>query len=129
MAAVVTRRADPVLRTAARIALAAGEDLLLLIPARGRSLAEEAVAAAKSLGLAERRVRTHTLPVASTEGILHALADCPERMVVLDRAALVGSDEAILALAARCGVPVLIVENGRASKQRDAVNSPGSTRR
>jgi hypothetical protein len=129
VAAVVTRRADPVLRTAARIASAAGEDLLLLIPARGRSLAEEAIATAKSFGLAERRIGTRTLPVASTEGILHALADCPERMVVLDRDALTGSDEAIFALAARCGAPVLIVENGKASQQRDALNTPRPTRR
>lgn len=123
VAAVVTRRADPVLRTAARIASAAGEDLLLLIPARGRSLAEEAIATAKSLGLAHRRVGTRTLPVASTEGILHALADCPERIVVLDRTALTGSDEAVFALAARCGVPVLIVESREAARQPGATNT------
>jgi hypothetical protein len=123
VAAVVTRRADPVPPTAARIAVAAGEDLLLLIPECGRSLAEEAIATAKSLGLAERRIRTRTLPVASTEGILHALADCPERMVVLDRTALTGSDEAIFALAARCGVPVLIVESREAARQAGATNT------
>ena len=117
VAAVVTRRADPVLRTAAHIAAAAGEDLLALIPERARSLGQEAIAAAKSLGMAERRIHTRKLPVGSTEGILHALADCPERMVVLDRTALAGSDEAIFALAARCGVPVLIVESGKAAQQ------------
>jgi hypothetical protein len=110
VAAAMTRAADPALSTAARIARAAGEDLLLLIPARGHPTQEEAVAAARALGFAERNIQTRRLPARSTDGILHALADCPERMLVLERETLDGPDEALFAIAARCGVPVLLLD-------------------
>ena len=110
VAAAVTRTNDPALSTAARIARAAGEDLLLLIPERGHPTPEEAVAAARSIGLAERKIHTRVLRGRSTEGILHALADCPERMLVLERRMLAGPDDALFAIAARCGVPVLLLD-------------------
>jgi hypothetical protein len=110
VAAAVTRAGDPALATAARIARAAGEDLLLLLPARGHPTREEAVAAARAAGVAERNIQTRLLPARSTEGIVHALADCPERMLVLEREALDRPDEALFAIAARCGVPVLLLD-------------------
>jgi hypothetical protein len=113
VAAAVARADDPALRTAAGIARAAGEDLLLLIPARGHPTRAEAVAAARALGLAERTIHTRVLPSRSAEGILHALADCPERMLVVERRLLAGSDEELFAIAARCGVPVLLLDGER----------------
>jgi hypothetical protein len=110
VAAVVTHAGDPALRTAARIARAAGEDLLLLTPARGHPTREEALAAARTLGMAERKIHARVLHSRSTAGILHALADCPERMLVLERAALSGTDDALFAIAAGCGVPVLLLD-------------------
>jgi hypothetical protein len=113
VAAVVTGRDDASLITAVRIALAANEDLLLLVPERGRRVRDEAIGVARSLGMAESRIRTRTPPALSTEGILHALADCPERLVVLDRDVLAADpDETIFAIATHCGVPVLIVDGG-----------------
>jgi hypothetical protein len=110
VAAAVTHAADPALRTAARIARAAGEDLLLLVPERGHPTREEAVAAARALGVPERRIQTRPLHGRSVEGILHALAGCPERMLVLERRMLRGSDDALFAIAAGCGVPALLLD-------------------
>jgi hypothetical protein len=110
VAAAVTRADDPALRTAARIARAAGEDLLLLIPDRGHPTREEALKAARAHGLAERKIHTRVLRGRSTEGILHTLAGCPERMLVLEREMLSGPDDALFAIAAGCGVPVLLLD-------------------
>ncbi len=110
IAAVVAAGDDANLHVAARIALAAGEDLLLLVPGRDRKTRDAAIAAARALGLAERRIRTAFIPALSPGGVLHALADCPERLVVLTREALAADpDAAIFAIATHCGVPVLIV--------------------
>jgi hypothetical protein len=115
IAAVVTGHDDASLVTAARIALAAGEDLLLLLPATEPGIREAGIAAARALGVPERRIRTAFIPSLSPEGVLHALADCPERLVVLAREALTAGpdpafpDPAIFEIATHCGVPVLIV--------------------
>jgi len=110
IAAAVTRAHDPALRTAARIARAAGENLLLLIPAHGHPTRDEVYGAAQALGVNERRIHTRVLRGRSTEGILHALAGCPERMLVLERAMLSGPDDALFAIAAGCGAPVLLLD-------------------
>ena len=110
VAAAVTHAGDAALRTAARIARAAGEDLLLLIPAHGHPTREEVVSEARALGVGERRIATRVLRGRSTEGIQHALLGCPERMLVVERAALTGPDDALFAIAGRCGVPVLLLD-------------------
>ena len=55
-------------------------------------------------------IATRVLHGLSTEGILHALAHCPERMLVLERETLSGPDDALFAIAAGCGVPVLLLD-------------------
>src|SRR4029077_9998237 len=62
VAGVVSRHDDASLVTAARIALTANEDLLLLIPGRGHKRRDEAIGVARSLGVAEGRIRTRWLP-------------------------------------------------------------------
>ena len=64
----------------------------------------------RALGFGERRIATRVLRGRSTDEILHALTGCPERMLVLERAALTGPDEALFAIAAGCGVPVLLLD-------------------
>jgi hypothetical protein len=127
VAAVFAGHDDASVITAARIALAADEDLLLLVPGRGRKLREDAIAAARASGMAESRIHTRWLPALSAEGILHALADCPERLVVLDREVLAAdADAAIFAVAAQCCVPILIVDGGgTALEAQPARNSRG----
>jgi hypothetical protein len=129
VAAVLARAGDPAVATAARIARAAGEDLLLLIPARGHPTREEAVASARALGIPERSIQTRVLPARSSDGILHALADCPERMLVLERETLAGPDEALFAIAARCGVPVLLLDGEPAAAEPIASARPSSGRK
>jgi hypothetical protein len=110
VAAVVCATADPALMTAVRIALAAGESLLLLVfgpPA----LARETVAAACSGGLAARRIKTRSVASMTPEDILDGLDGGDERLVVMARGICGGDDAAVSShIAASRGVPVLVLE-------------------
>ncbi len=110
VAAVVCAEADPALDVAARIAVAAGERLLLLVhgpPELGKAAVEHA----RSAGLRSRRVTTRDLRGVTPEDVLQGLGASAERLVVLARGACGADDAAISAhIAASRGVPVLVVE-------------------
>jgi hypothetical protein len=110
VAAVVCAEADPALEVAARIAVAAGEPLLLLL--RGsHGLGEAAVERARSAGLPARRIATRDLQSITPDDVLLGLGASTERLVVLARGACGADDAAISAhIAAARGVPVLVVE-------------------
>jgi hypothetical protein len=112
VAAVVCRETDPALVTAAHIAVAAGEELLLLV-AGPPSLAREAVAQARSAGLGAMRIRTRGVASVTPEDILDVLGASGERLVVIGRGVCGGDDAAVAShIAASRGVPILVVEAG-----------------
>jgi len=110
VAAVVCAEADPALDVAARIAVAAGESLLLLL--RGSpELTKTAVEHARSAGLLPQRIITRDLHGVTPDDVLQGLGPSAERLVVLARGACGADDAAISShLAASRGVPVLVVE-------------------
>ncbi|HEY2618468.1 MAG TPA: hypothetical protein VGI78_14100 [Acetobacteraceae bacterium] len=110
VATVVCAESDPALGSAARIAVAAGETLLLLI--RGTpELAKAAVEQARAAGLPSRRIITRFVASVTPEAVVHGLGASSERLVVLARGAC-GTDNAAVSahIAASRGVPVLVVE-------------------
>ena len=110
VAAVICEKSDPALLTAAHIAVAAGEDLLLLVSGPP-ALTREAVAQARSAGLAPQRISTRSIASITPEDILHALGASDERLVVLVRGICGGDDAAVSShIAASRGVPILVVE-------------------
>lgn len=109
--ALVAHATDPGLRTAAAIAAAAAERLLvLLIPHGDAALKSAAIAAARAVGVPPERIQTRALRAATPEAVAHALGGTEERLLVLTR------DDALLPaavpsqLAAARQVPVLLVE-------------------
>ncbi len=110
VAAVVCAEADPALDVAARIAVAAGEPLLLLLqgsPELGRA----AVAHARAAGLPPRRITTRELHGMTPDDVLQGLGASTERLVVLASGACGADDAAISShIAASRGIPVLVVE-------------------
>ena len=110
VAAVVCAESDPVLGIAARIAVAAGEALLLLIWGTAE-LARAAVEQARSAGLPQQRISTVSIHGVAPEHVLEGLGSVRERLVVLGRGAC-GTDDAAVSshIAASRGVPVLVVE-------------------
>lgn len=110
VAAVVCAESDPVLGVAARIAVAAGEALLLLIWGTAE-LARAAVEQARSAGLSQQRISTVSIHGVAPEHVLEGLGSVRERLVVLGRGAC-GTDDAAVSshIAASRGVPVLVVE-------------------
>jgi len=109
VAALVTRADDPSLATAAAIAAAAGEHLLLLVP-RDDAVKTAAVDGARAAGLAEARIQTRRLRTMMPEAVRHALGKSGERLLVLTRGAGGLPDTVPSHLAAARGVPVLMVE-------------------
>ncbi len=139
VAAVVTRADNPALATAAAIAVAAGEHLLLLLPP-GEDWKASAVAGARAAGLPVGRIQTGRLQAGRThvggnhaggnhavgnhaggnhagrlgaltaEAVLHALGMAQERLLVLTRDAGGLPETAPSALATVRRVPVLLVE-------------------
>jgi hypothetical protein len=117
----VTRRRGPVavlvadpedrgLMTAARIALAADETLLILLTGSDETLREQAVRAARAIGLPPGRVRTHHVAGSSAQSILQGLAHANERLFVLSCEMLSQEHAGIVTrIATARGVPVLLV--------------------
>jgi hypothetical protein len=110
VATVVCARSDPALRIAAEIAVAADEDLLLLV-CGPPELAKDAAEQARSAGLNPQRVIVRAIPGVMPEDVLQGLGACNERLVVLARGAC-GADNAAVSshIAAARGVPVLVAE-------------------
>jgi hypothetical protein len=110
VAAVVCAESDPALQIAARIAVAAGEDLLLLVsgpPALARQVTERARAA----GLPAQRIVVRSIADVTPEEVLAALGAGNERLVVLARGACGADDAAVSShIVAVRGVPVLVAE-------------------
>jgi hypothetical protein len=110
VAAVVCAEADPALGIAARIAAAAGEELLLLVWGTPK-LAKAAAAKARAAGLPAQRIGTRNLHGVTPDDVLEGLGAGVERLVVLAHGACGADDAAISArIAASRGVPVLVVE-------------------
>lgn len=110
VAAVVCSESDPALDIAARIAVAAGEKLLLLVWGKPE-VAKAAVEHARSVGLSPQRITTRSVREVTPEDVLQALGTGGERLVVLARGACGADDAAVSArIAASRGVPVLVVE-------------------
>lgn len=117
----VTRRRGPVavlvadpedrgLITAARIALAADETLLILLTGSDATLCEAAVRTARAIGLPQGRVRTHIVAGTSAQSIVQGLAQANERLFVLSCDMLSQEHaEIVTRIAAARGVPVLLV--------------------
>jgi len=117
----VTRRRGPVavlvadpedrgLITAARIALAADETLLILLTGSDATLREVAVRTARAIGLPQGRVRTHIVAGTSAQSIVQGLAQANERLFVLSCDMLSQEHaEIVTRIAAARGVPVLLV--------------------
>jgi hypothetical protein len=117
--AVLTERDDPALPSAAVLAAAAREDLLLLLIPDGEMAAErDATDRAATLGVPRNRVAVRKLGGLQPEDILHALGGTSERLLVMTSdasAAAAGAGAARIA-AAR-GVPVLLVQGFRWREQ------------
>jgi hypothetical protein len=110
VAAVVCAGSDPALRTAARIAAAAGETLLLLVFGDGE-LREAAMEQARAAGLPARRTAVRDIRGVAPEDVLEGLRAGNERLVVLGRGACGADDAAVSSrIAVARGVPVLVVE-------------------
>jgi hypothetical protein len=88
-----------------RLALTAGEPLMLLSAAGGDATAE-AVAAAEAAGMAAARIVVRALNAPTGEAILAGLAGTGERLLVLSRAC---AGTRLSPLAAARGIPVLAV--------------------
>jgi hypothetical protein len=110
VATVVCADSDPALVVAARIAVAAGEALLLLVWGPPE-LANAAVGRARAAGLPPRRIVARSVAGVTPEDVVQGLGTSNERLVVLARGAC-GTDNAAVSshIAASRGVPVLVVE-------------------
>ena len=112
VAAVVCAESDPALDIAIRIAVAAGEPLLMLIwgPAE---LAKAASEKARAGGLSQPRIATRHIRGVAPEDVVEGLHTSSERLVVLGRGACGADDAAVSShIAASRRVPVLVVEPG-----------------
>lgn len=105
VAAVILAAAAGELDIAIRLAVAAGEPLLLLSAAGERETAA-AVAAAEASGMAASRIVVRALTAATDEAILAGLAGVGERLLVLPRTR---AGARLSVLAAARGVPILAV--------------------
>lgn len=110
VAAVVCAESDPALLIAARLAVAAREDLLLLVSGPP-GLAREATQRALTVGLPPQRITVRSIADVTPEVVLQALEGGNERLVVLARGACGADDAAVSShIAAVRGVPVLVAE-------------------
>jgi hypothetical protein len=106
VATMVARAWGAPVATAAVIAAAAGERLLLLVPPGEKSFADELVRAA---GLRPEGVQLRMLGGMTLEAVVHGLGNSHERILVLPRNGAF-SALAAMRLAAERKVPVLLVE-------------------
>jgi hypothetical protein len=110
VAVLVADPADRGLVTAARIALAADEPLLILFAGSDETLREAAIRTARAIGLPQGRVRTHHVAGSSAQSIVQGLAQANERLFVLSCDMLSQQHaEFVTRIAAARGVPVLLV--------------------
>jgi hypothetical protein len=110
VAAVVCATSDPALRVAARVAVAAGETLSLLVYGDA-ALTKAATDHARAAGLPVQRIKVRQVHGMTPEDVLDGLRDDNERLVVLGRGACGADDAAVSShIAASRGVPVLVVE-------------------
>jgi hypothetical protein len=110
VAVVVCAASDPALLIAARIAVAAGEDLLLLVSGPV-ALARHATQQARAAGMPPQRIIVRTIADVTPESVLDALGAGNERLLVLARGACGADDAAVSAhIASARGVPVLVAE-------------------
>jgi hypothetical protein len=110
VAAVVCAESDPALEAAARIAVAAGEALLLLVWG-SPGLIEAAKGKARAAGLPSQRIIARGVRGVAPDDVIQALGASSERLVVLGRGACGVDDAAVSSqIAASRGVPVLVVE-------------------
>jgi hypothetical protein len=110
VAAVVCAESDPTLEVAARIAVAAGESLVLLVSG-SPELIEAAKQKARAAGLPPQRILARAIPGVTPDDVVQALGGSSERLVVLGHGACGVDDAAISSqIAASRGVPVLVVE-------------------
>jgi hypothetical protein len=110
VAAVVCAESDPALRTAARIASAADERLLLLVHGPP-GLANDMAAQARAIGFPSTRIVARNISGVMPDDVVQGLGAGSERLVVLARGAC-GADNAAVSshIASSRGVPVLVVE-------------------
>jgi hypothetical protein len=107
IAALLADAHDPALETAAGVAAATGEDLVMLLAeGTARDAAQDAVARARAAGLLHQRITARNIHGGSTKDWLDALAELHERLVVLTRATPLAA--AAARIAAARGVPVLL---------------------
>jgi hypothetical protein len=110
VAAVVCAESDLALEIAARIAVAAGKSLLLLVWG-SPELIEAAKQRARAAGLPPQRILARAIPGVAPDDVIQALGGSSERLVVLGHGACGVDDAAISSqIAASRGVPVLVVE-------------------
>jgi hypothetical protein len=114
--AVPADAVDVSLDVACRIAAAANEDLVILLPqsvddTAGNAVAGHAKDRAQALGVPRRRITARTVHGGQPDDVLHALTDLRERLIVMMRATS-GAGDATGAsrIAATRGVPVLLIE-------------------
>ena len=110
IAAVVCAEGDPALAVAAQLAVAAGENLLLLVYGAD-ALAAEVLAKARAAGLPSSKVSVRRLVAVAPAQVVQELSGGRERLVVLARGACGADDAAVSShIATARGVPVLVVE-------------------
>jgi hypothetical protein len=110
VAAVVCAESDPALLIASHIAIAAGEDLLLLVSGPPE-LARQAKQHARAAGVLPQRITVRAIADVTPDSVLDALGAGNERLVVLARGACGADDAAVSAyIVAARGVPVLVAE-------------------
>jgi hypothetical protein len=110
IAAVVCAESDPALQIAARIAVAAGEGLLLLVSGPP-ALAGHALQVARAAGLMPQRIQLRSIADVTPDDVLRALGAANERLLVLARGACGADDAAVSShIVASRRVPVLVAE-------------------
>ncbi|SPE21114.1 conserved hypothetical protein [Burkholderiales bacterium] len=114
--AVLADAADASLDVGCRIATAAEEDLVILLPeplaaAAGVAVADRVTDRARALGLPRERITVQPVRGAQADDVVHALSGLRERLIVMTRASSAASDATGASrIAAARGVPVLLLE-------------------
>jgi hypothetical protein len=106
--AVAPTMPDASVATAARIALHAGENLVLVVPAGAAAAASDAAHAA---GLDRARIATRKLAGRTQAAIARTLAGLDARLLVITRSGAPDEETTLSRLAETCAIPVLAVES------------------
>ena len=125
--AIVAGAGDPSLAFAARLAIGARENLLLLVPQDGRQAVADAIDHAVEAGMPRSHVAARRLAGLQAEDVLHALGHVQEHLIVVthDACPAGGVDDASR-MAANRGVPVLLVEPDQAAMREMASTTADS---